>query len=273
MRMKRCDKKRRLTVTDIVTYFFGRRNLLYFLNKSLEEKGVLNITICDQSLKNCRDTADILTKILFDVTEVRFTFYENGMKIIDDILEQKFMTDLLFIDVILPGVDGMKVVKFIQRQRIDTDVIFLTEAAEMATEGYRHHAFDFLIKPVSTKRLEETMHRYVEEKLFSPEVFLSVNIRGCNQKIQLQKVLFFESQERKVSAIMADDEIVFYQKLNTLQEQLQGTSFIRCHQSYIVNTDYISMVTASSIILMNKKKIPISKRYSKSVREYILNLQ
>lgn len=234
---------------------------------------MLNIAICDQSLKNCRDTADILTKILFDVTEVRFTFYENGMKIIDDILEQKFLTDLLFIDAILPGVGGMKVVEFIQKQRTDTDVIFLTEAAELATEGYRYHAFDFLIKPVSTKRLEETMHRYAEEKLSTSAGFLSVNIRGCSQKIQLQRVLFFESQERKVRAIMADDEIVFYQKLNALQEQLQGTVFIRCHQSYIVNTDYISMVTASSIILVNKKKIPISKRYSKSVREYILYRQ
>ena len=37
--------------------------------------------------------------------------------------------------------------------------------------------------------------------------------------------------------------------------------------------DYISMVTASSIVLVNKRKLPISKRYSKSVREYVLNLQ
>ena len=213
-----------------------------------------------------------MTKILFDETEMQFIFYETGMQIMDDILNQRFRADLLFIDVILPGVDGMRVVEFLRKQNLKTDVIFLTEAAEWAAEGYQYHAFDYLIKPVAPKKFEKTMQRYVEEKLYSIKGFLNVNIRGCSQKIQLQRVLFFESNERKISAVMMDEEITFYLKMNQLQESLVNTSFIRCHQSYIVNPDYISSVTATGIVLMNKKKIPVSKRYSKEVRDYVLHL-
>lgn len=234
---------------------------------------MLSIAICDQSNENRRETADILTKILFDETDIQFLFYENGIQIFDDILNQRFRAELLLIDVILPGIDGMRVVEFLRKQRLKTDVIFLTEAAEYAADGYQYHAFDYLVKPVSAKRFERTMQRYLEEKLYTAADYLSVNIRGYSQKIQLQRVMFFESRERKISAVLADEEVIFYEKMNELYERLLDTSFLRCHQSYIVNTDYISTVTASAILLLNKKKIPVSKRYSKEVREYALNLK
>jgi DNA-binding LytR/AlgR family response regulator len=234
---------------------------------------MLKIAICDQSHENCRKTADVLTKILFDEMEVCYFFYESSMEIIDDILAQKFEADLLFIDVILPGINGLKTVEYMRKQGIQTDIIFLTEAAEFATEGYRLHAFDYLIKPVPISRFEQTMQRYMEEKFYIQEDFLNVNIRGCNRKINLQRVLFFESSERKVIAVTADEEIVFYQKLNRLQEQLDGTRFLRCHQSYIVNTAYVALVSSTDITLLNKKKIPISKRYSKEIREYLSRQQ
>lgn len=233
---------------------------------------MINIAICDQKYENRRETADLVTRLLFGETEVQFLFYKTGIQIMNDILNQRFRADLLFIDVLLPGVDGMRVVDFLRKQDLKTDVIFLTEAAEWAAEGYRYHAFDYLIKPVSLKRFEMTMQRYIEEHLYATADFLNVNIRGCSQKVQLQRVLFFESNERKITAVMMDEEITFYQKMSKLADSLNHTSFIRCHQSYIVNTDYISSVTATGILLMNKKKIPISKRYSKAVREYVLNL-
>lgn len=234
---------------------------------------MLSIAICDQSYENRRETADILTKILFDETDIQFLFYENGIQVFDDILNQRFQADLLLIDVILPGIDGMRVVEFLRKQKLKTDVIFLTEAAEYAADGYQYHAFDYLVKPVSAKRFERAMQRYVEERLYTAADFLNVSIRGCSQKIQLQRVMFFESRERKISAVLVDEEVIFYEKMNELYERLLDTSFLRCHQSYIVNTDYISTVTASGILLINKKKIPVSKRYSKEVREYVLNLK
>lgn len=234
---------------------------------------MLDIAICDYNYEMCRETAEIVTKLLFDETEVHFTFYENGMQIMEDILEEKFRADLLFMEIMVPGVDGMRVIKFLRAQQLATDVIFLTEASEMAAEGYQYYAFDYLIKPVPIKRLEGCMQRYIEDRLYASSGTINVNIRGCSQKIQLQKVLYFESRERRISAVTADDEIVFYQKMNELQEMLRENVFIRCHQSYIVNIDYISSVTATGILLVNKKKIPVSKRYSRKVRESILNLQ
>lgn len=248
------------------------QDLLYLFGEVNEVGKMLSIAICDTKYENRRRTADILTKILFDETEIQFVFYETGIQIMEDILHQRFLSDLLFIDVILPGVDGMRVVDFMRKQNCKTDVIFLTDAAEWAAEGYQYHAFDYLIKPVAPKRFEKTLKRYVEEKLYTPEDFLSVSIRGCSQKIQLNRVLFFESRERKISAVMVDEEITFYQKMGWLETNLKADSFIRCHQSYMVNAAYIFSLTASEIILMNKKKIPVSKRYSRAVRDFVLNL-
>lgn len=228
---------------------------------------MLRIAICDPDLRNSKETADILTRTCFDVTDIQFFFYETGMQIINDVMKQDFLVDLLFIDIILPDINGLKTVEFIRKQNLKTDIIFLTEAAEFALDGYRYHAFDFLVKPVEPKRMEKVMRRYLEEKVNPCQEVVEVYIRGCGQKLQLQKIMFFESRERKIAAVTAADKVEFYMKMNELSERIVHKDFIRCHQSYIVNRNFISSVTATEVLLLDGRRIPMSKRYSRQVRD------
>ena len=52
-----------------------------------------------------------------------------------------------------------------------------------------------------------------------------------------------------------------------MQERL-GSSFIRCHKSYLVNIKYISERVNQEFLLINGAKIPISKTKLKEVREW-----
>lgn len=48
-------------------------------------------------------------------------------------------------------------------------------------------------------------------------------------------IIYFESNQRKVILHSNKQIIEFYGKLNEVIEKLQSGSFIRCHQSYIIN--------------------------------------
>ena len=58
----------------------------------------------------------------------------------------------------------------------------------------------------------------------------------------------------------------FVGKLSQLEEQVVLQSFIRTHQSYLVNPEYIVKIEKKSIQLMNGKFIPISKKYSSEIK-------
>ena len=52
-------------------------------------------------------------------------------------------------------------------------------------------------------------------------------------------------------------------------EELPDT-FIRCHQSFIVNRDYVRNVEGNQFLLSSGNVIPISKKYAKNVKDLFL---
>jgi len=63
--------------------------------------------------------------------------------------------DVVILDVRLPGVDGTEVLRTIKNLKPLTEVIMLTGhgTVEMAIEGMKLGAFDFLMKPCETEDL------------------------------------------------------------------------------------------------------------------------
>lgn len=47
--------------------------------------------------------------------------------------------------------------------------------------------------------------------------------------------------------------------------QKPATTFLRVHRSYAVNIEHIDMVYSNSVIMQNKKRIPIGREYRDSI--------
>ena len=222
---------------------------------------MLKIAICDTDSDSRERIADLALKTLFHIVEVTFQFYENGIQIIDEVIENSFSADILITDVVLPKIDGMKTVRLLRKFGLKTEVIFISEAVEYSMAGYQYHAFAFLKKPISVLEFESVIQRYVREKIRYSTDFLQVAIRGNFYNINLKKVLYFESKGRKIRAVENDEVIEFYQKMDYLETQLEKNGFIRIHQSYIVNTLYVSFINSSVITLSHGIQLPVSKKY------------
>jgi DNA-binding NtrC family response regulator len=75
----------------------------------------------------------------------------------EDAIEKikNFNFDVVILDVRLPGVEGTEVLREIKNLKPLTEVIMLTGhgTVEMAIEGMKNGAFDFLMKPCETEDL------------------------------------------------------------------------------------------------------------------------
>lgn len=72
------------------------------------------------------------------------------------------LPDLVFLDISMPREDGFKL--FEKFDDIDFDVVFTTAYAEYAIKAIKHAAFDYLIKPVEPKAIEEILNRFDQKK-------------------------------------------------------------------------------------------------------------
>ena len=65
--------------------------------------------------------------------------------------------DLIFLDIQMPGLSGMEVAASLSPPR--PRIIFCTAFDQYAIDAFEHHATDYLLKPVSRKRLAKALDR------------------------------------------------------------------------------------------------------------------
>lgn len=224
------------------------------------------VAICDKDRSYQRILSELIMKALFDTVEVAFHYYDTGMQIINAAIENRLTDDLLLIDIQLPEANGIRAVRFLRQVGVQSDIIFVTEAIEYSIECYRYGTYDFIRKPVAVTEFERVMRRYVKEKIEKNADFYRIRSRGGMVKINLKRVLYFESKGRKINAVEQEMETSFYQKLDMVESQLKSRDFIRIHQSYLVNRAYITFISGTEVILANRIRLPVSKRYAVRIR-------
>jgi DNA-binding response OmpR family regulator len=74
--------------------------------------------------------------------------------------------DLMILDLKMPGMDGLEVLRIVSQRAPDMMVILLTAygSLESAVEALRHHAFDYLIKPVSPRQVLDSAERALAQR-------------------------------------------------------------------------------------------------------------
>ena len=71
--------------------------------------------------------------------------------------------DVVFLDIEMPRMSGFKMVE--ELKDVDFEIIFITAYNHYAIEAIRISAFDYLVKPVAVKDLQNSTNRLLENRL------------------------------------------------------------------------------------------------------------
>ncbi len=85
---------------------------------------------------------------------------ENGVQALELVVERR--PDVLMLDISMPEVDGFDVARHLPDPK--PLIVFQTAYDEHALEAFEHEAVDYLVKPVSRRKLERALDR-VRERL------------------------------------------------------------------------------------------------------------
>src|SRR5215469_9136024 len=90
------------------------------------------------------------------------TVCDNPLRALDLVRSEKF--DLIFSDVVMPGMDGLTLLEQIRAAGVKTPVVMMSGQAhiEMAVKATRLGALDFLEKPLSTDKLLLTVQNVLQ---------------------------------------------------------------------------------------------------------------
>ena len=192
----------------------------------------------------------------------------NGIEAVEQIRALK--PDLVFLDVQMPGKTGVDVVREIGPERMPP-TIFVTAFDQFAVQAFDVAAVDYLVKPFDDERLEAAFERarsrlaleglgQLREKLLavlqSPTVADTQSAPAHPQSPEYLQRVAVESRG-KIQSIPVDqiDSIVqsgpyaelhsngrrhlIREAMQTLEERLDPSKFMRIHRSMIVRLDLV----------------------------------
>ncbi|MDH5923206.1 response regulator [Vibrio splendidus] len=118
--------------------------------------------------------------------------------IANNLAEARKMTQILrpkliLLDNYLPDGNGIELLKEITSSKYSPDVIFITAANDIDTvrEGMRCGTFDYLLKPISYDRLNDSLDRYLK---YTSSLLASDNV---NQR-HVDELLNFQSKNKQL---------------------------------------------------------------------------
>lgn len=173
--------------------------------------------------------------------------------------------DLLIIDIQLNTMNGLEVVKYGRNKGLEPYVIYVSAYDEYALAAYDTQAYHYLVKPVSYERFFQVVERVCQIYARDHQIYTAV--RGHERiALNIGDICYFDSYGRITHVHTVDHQYQISATLDHEEENLPN-QFIRIHQGYIVNLQYVRKIKSHTVIMSNGQELEISVRKKRMVWE------
>lgn len=199
-----------------------------------------------------------------------------------DVIEKIPLTTYIpiyFLDIEIKNEErkGLEVAQEIRKFDSRGIIVFVTTHFEFAPISYQYmvSAFTFIDKNLSYEErynmFEKCLLHYhsINKTEFQADDFV---IENTNETVRVPfaEVEYVKTDQPHRLALVATERVIYF--YGTLKEVEQiDERLLRCHQSYLVNKAQISSYDAKGkeVILKSGKRVPVSRRLIRKVRQVI----
>jgi DNA-binding LytR/AlgR family response regulator len=198
---------------------------------------------------------------------------EDGLKAIE--LTLHHTPDVVFLDIRMPGKTGLEVAAAVADDwpddRPEPLFVFTTAYDGYAIQAFEHAAVDYILKPVSAARLQQSVNRLQQRLARRADAPLAGEMAALMQHVQsistpvdeaierikviragvgntirmipVTDVLCFEATEKYVNVVTSAGEALVRMSLRELTARIDTTDFKQIHRSVLVNFNAIVSAT------------------------------
>lgn len=231
---------------------------------------MLNFVVCDDNPNILDKFSKMLNSIFIkhDFEAQISCRTTNPNELLDFILSKP--VDVLFLDINLKSdISGLDIAKKLRERNKNTYIIFTTGHLEYAMMAYKLKTFDYLPKPITIERLEETVIRLFDDIEDTPKKYIKVGNK--HTIINQDNICYIKKNGMKLVFVTPTKKYEAYSSFNKLQNDLPS-NFVRCHKSFIANINKINDIHDNSIISFeNNRTCAIGPKYKNNLMEVLNN--
>ena len=232
---------------------------------------MLNFIICDDNLNILNKLKTMLENIFVKNNfEANVSYTSDN---IDDILSyvDDNKVDVLMLDINLKAdKSGLELAEAVRKKNKDVYLIFTTGHLEYAMVAYKFKTFDYLAKPITYDRLEDTVKRLFEDINGLPKKYIKIDNK--NTIIDESQIHYIKRDGMKLIFHTSSRDYDTYSSFAKLEDKLPD-NFVRCHKSFVINLNNVKNVdpVTCTIYLADDSSCYIGPKYKQEFMEVIKN--
>lgn len=196
---------------------------------------MLSIAVCDDAQEDLAAVEGMLGKVNW--IKLDLDVFTNAADLLNTIrLEGGY--DLYILDVVMPKMDGIELAAAIREQDSHALIIFLSAHKEYVLSALDCIIFQYLIKPVSKKRITEVLLK-AEKHLQRNRQLFQFRFNKVQYSIPYCKIYYFYKVSRKVYIYAEDGIAECNMRMQDILNTVKNSVFVRINRSYIINLQYV----------------------------------
>ena len=231
---------------------------------------MLKIVLCDDNI-TFLNKLEAKTSSYLSLKELSFNIvkYTSPEVLINNMADK---IDIIFLDVQFKNNNGIDIALKLRNLSKNFILIFVSTFIDYAPAGYKVNAFRYILKEQLDLLLDEALSEALY-KLGLTRSSFSIKFIGdeYSSAVFTDTVTYIESRLHEVHFHFIDrtDTKYVYATLNSIEEQLGNHSFLRIHQSYLVNLQYFLDAKNYRAKLINNIELPISQKLFSKVKKQL----
>jgi two-component system LytT family response regulator len=201
---------------------------------------------------------------------------------IDDAVKDIALHDpgILFLDVELADGTGFDILE--KFAVLNARVIFITAYEHYSLKAIKHHAFDYILKPIDPNEFRKTLKDILGTiKTASPEHHLldyfkkleakkiALPTRNGYKYHDIDSIIFLEAEGSYTRVYFTGGQDALISKgLREFETPLLDKGFLRVHKSYFVNIRHVTELRKDDggyLLMSNAKTVPLSAKNREDV--------
>lgn len=218
----------------------------------------MKICICDDDNYIHEQIRSQINSIFVCENVPEIVNFHSGEELINN-LEKGHFFDIVFMDIEMEQISGLKAAEILRKSTPKVIIIFISNYPNYVFDAFKVEALHFLLKPISPPEFQNVFSRALN-KYKTANSTISLKWQNERYIIKVDTIKYIEGYKRHITVYTQDETYEAIGKIPDLLTELSPHGFIRTHQGFLVNMDYIKRFDATDVVLFDGTKVMISVR-------------
>lgn len=225
---------------------------------------MLRIAICDDNkadIEQLEAALDVLRGYQID-----YDVYFSAEELLGYTALHMEEYHLYIFDIEMPHMTGLELAKEIRKNDTNALFVFLTAYDQYVMDVFKVVTFDYISKPITTKKLEAVLLRVIEHLEITKQDFV-FHFRRSQFRVGCGDILYIEKKGRQAVIHTIQENLKANMTVSEIWEQIDSRMFMHIRKSYIINMEHLCAVDGDEVVMDNGERLLVARMHKLELKE------